>query len=250
MYRIGICDDDESYYMILKKTILECNRCDRELEIDYASSGKQFLELPRIKEYNLVFIDIVLGDTDGGDVAEKLRRVNNQVLIVLCSAVQNPTPRYFRLSVYRYIIKANQKETAEAVSSALERMREIFGERGLLIPKKGGAVHITTDSIVYIQKTRGGTELILTDENGHREHIKSTKKMNDLYAELQKMRGCCFGYPHNSYLVNIKYVSGLNKKYLTLNNGEELNIARDRFTGFNRAFINAKGSKYERGSGL
>ena len=63
------------------------------------------------------------------------------------------------------------------------------------------------------------------------------------YKELENYQ---FEYAHNSYLVNLKYVTRLfSQGYIQLRDGTELNVSRSKMWNFRNALIGMLGSKYD-----
>jgi two-component system response regulator HydG len=79
-----LVDDDE-----MSSQILGFILADEGYDVDLATTGGAAIEKCAQKRYDLIFLDYVLPDVRGHDVAEKLKQVSPNVKIVLLSGFSN-----------------------------------------------------------------------------------------------------------------------------------------------------------------
>lgn len=80
MDKVLIVDDDIAICQLLKK-VVDCN----ELLSDIANSGTEALSLAMNTKYDLILMDINMGDMEGFDVIKKLRNSNILTPIIIIS---------------------------------------------------------------------------------------------------------------------------------------------------------------------
>ena len=96
-------------------------------------------------------------------------------------------------------------------------------------------VHVYANDIMYIEISKRGTKVHTLNKGGMVEKVYSCKKSLDFLYELFKESN--FAYAHNSYIVNLAKVEGLEKNVALLQMGIQLNVSRSRKGQFADALI-------------
>lgn len=246
MVRIAICDDDREFIRYLKKKIMTVMRKDTKVEFWEFHSGEElFRGLYGRKECDVLFLDVQLPKMDGYTVAQKFREKYNAAILIFCSGVCLPTPEFFKVTPYRYLLKQYSAKQME------DELREIIA---YLFKKKEQPYvwgsfektryRLSLDDILYLSiAKRGCTVHLLPNSLSARlsEEMTCQEKLTDLYA-LIKDYG--FAYAHNSYVVNLKYVTKRSMTELELTDGSALNISRSKGKEFEAEFVRYLASKY------
>lgn len=105
--RIAIVDDVEKDAYILEeklRTSLEALHISIEL-LDIYSGGVVFVQEYEEKAYDLVFLDIYIGDMTGIDIASKIREKDLEIKIVFCSTSNEFASESYALRVDYYLRK-------------------------------------------------------------------------------------------------------------------------------------------------
>jgi CheY-like chemotaxis protein len=84
-HRIMIVDDEEYVALTLKEGLEKLSNC----EIDTATSGKVALQLFAQEPYDLLFTDYKMPDMDGVALAEQVRQLYPQTIIIMITAHSN-----------------------------------------------------------------------------------------------------------------------------------------------------------------
>lgn len=92
--RVLIVDDDASICRLLEK-VMRSN----DLEPVIAGSGKEALEVIASKSFDLILIDVALGDMEGFDVIRKIRREGNNTPVIIVSGRNEDYDSLYGLSV-------------------------------------------------------------------------------------------------------------------------------------------------------
>ena len=92
--RVLIVDDDASICRLLEK-VMRSN----DLEPVIAGSGKEALKVIDSKSFDLILIDVVLGDMEGFDVIRKIRRDGNNTPVIIVSGRNEDYASLYGLSV-------------------------------------------------------------------------------------------------------------------------------------------------------
>lgn len=212
MYKIAICDDDKDYIKELEDIILECN--ERQLEIKFYEfdSGKRLLH-SKFDEMDVIFLDIQMEEMNGNETAVRLNQSGYQGLLVQCSGIFMPTPETIKISPYRYLLKQDGKETtAHEIREIITKMaasKVCYEIEGSYMREK---MYFRVADIVYITHHPKGSVLHLQREKA--EQYKDGKIIvpYDFEQLLVLFEAVDFSIPHNSYMVNLHYVSDFNPK--------------------------------------
>lgn len=245
MYKILICDDDAVFVKELEELIKECNKNKRELEFTRYYSGEDLLNnLPM--DSDVLFLDIQLGGTDGNDIAVQLKKRRYQGILVQCSGVYMPTPETIKISPYRYLLKQAGKDSLYKdiceIFEEMDRMKTCFTMEASYNREK---VVLQTSDIVYFTHHKKGSIIHLNKERS-REYPDAKLITPYNFKELQEMLYYVgFACPHNSYLVNMHYISAFNmrKEFLELD-GKIVPAARGKAEQFSKEFTRYIKQKY------
>ena len=241
MLKIAICDDSKSYIRYIKNLITQTETGN--MEISEYTSGKQLLQ-NLSQMHDVIILDIQLGDSNGNQVAAKIRNVNKKAVLVLCSGVVQPTPVAFVVDAYRYLIKSDSEiRTKRALQEIFAEAKRRFACDCLLAGTGDSQVRIKIDDIMYISKMKYGSEIHVNTETAGLAGRKLTSKshLSDLYENLKNYG---FEYAHSSYIVNFRWVYEMRKDDIRLYNNEILPVSRNRKKKFAGGMAGSLAGKY------
>ena len=118
---ILIVDDSPIMRQVLKEIIV--SNCDvGPEEVSEASNGLEAIAMYQKKKPKLVFLDIIMPDLEGTEVAKMLKRIDPSARIVMCSysADEDDMEKCREAGAKAYIIKPPQASLiVESVAKAL-----------------------------------------------------------------------------------------------------------------------------------
>ncbi len=212
MYNIAICDDDRDYIKELEDIIVECNEEELELEFFDFDSGEKLLH-SKIDDMDVIFLDIQMQGMNGNETAVQLNQKGYQGVLVQCSGIFMPTPETIKISPYRYLLKQDTREkTVSEVKEILSQMvaRKLCYEiEGSYLREK---MNFRVADIVYITHHSKGSVLHLQREKAQQYQDGKIIVPYDFEELLELLEAADFSVPHNSYMVNLRYVSSFNPK--------------------------------------
>ncbi|OGU16915.1 MAG: two-component system response regulator [Geobacteraceae bacterium GWC2_53_11] len=123
--RILVADDEESIRWVLSKALKQ-----KGFSVDLAHDGRQALELIKDNCYDLAILDIKMPGITGLDLLDKVREMNNDLLVVIMTAeasMKNAVEAMKR-GAYDYITKPFDLDVIDAILEKVARARDIAGQ--------------------------------------------------------------------------------------------------------------------------
>lgn len=242
VYQVAICDDEKSYVEFIKNILTESY--PQALEYNCYNSGPALLEADMQIHHPLIILDIQIGDQNGTEIAKRIRRYNEKAVLVFCSGIYNPTPETFTMAPYRFIQKQNPiEETRQYLRDAVDKMMK-EAQAMLTVNCGGQQYRVHFNDVLYIDKSKNNRVVHLHPEAQAelgKEPCVTTLSFDELMMKYEKYG---MAYPHNSYLINIRYVKRYDKETVTLKDNTVLNIARSKAKTFLTRLNGYLGSKY------
>ncbi len=197
--KIAVADDERP---ARSELIHQLRESIEEVDIWEADSGAKTLNLVVEQEFDLLFLDINLGDIQGTDLVKALKNIRPEMKIVFVTAYSEYAAEAFELEVEDYIMKPfSQKRLARILDRWLPKEETISEEqerKKLAISCDGKTVFEEISHIVYIETCNRGC-IIHTLEHEYYEG-----KMIGEYEK--KLEGKRFFRCQKSYLIHLEHV--------------------------------------------
>lgn len=215
--RIAVCDDCMEDALSLKKYL---GGQDVSIYSDAESLLKDIED--KKKQYDLYLLDIFMEESMNGiKLAEKLRSVQEDVFICFISTSDDFYREAYDLYAVQYLIKPVREESVKKllwkVQKSLARRLD-DKEKNLIYSWWGKRGAIPYGKIRYISSSGHTLSIYCTDGKVQ----ESTGKLNDLERQIC---GDTFQRCHQSFIVNIYQVKGMNGSELTIA-GEQVPVSR------------------------
>ena len=142
MINIAICDDEKAIVNLIEKLIHDVRGKESAIKIDTFSSGKALEEsVLKDAKYDIIYLDIHMedGEAEGIEVANNIRTVDENVIIIFVSANEQHAfdaylvnPLYFLVKpidvekfgeIYNRAIQKNYNKKAYFIFSFRRRMK-------------------------------------------------------------------------------------------------------------------------------
>lgn len=199
--KIALIDDENPSRSELKYLI---TKLKPDVEIVEASSGEEGLRNISQDTFDLLLIDINLGDISGITLASTARKIQPEVEIVFATAYNNFAEDAFNVEALDYLLKPFSEKKVKSMLDKYHRKhvnksKEIDGKL-TKIPLNVDRRIILVDiqSIVYIESQNKNC-IVYTKNN---KYIDTTP----LKTFEDKLKASGFFRIQKSYLVNVKYI--------------------------------------------
>ena len=220
---IAICDDNQSFlesiFVYVEHYLLTYKE---KHHIELFSSGREFLDRynKNALDFDMILLDIDMPDINGIEIAEKIRELNQAVLIIFLTGMEKYVYDAFRYNAFRFIRKCDIVENLE--SCLREGINQIKKEQKQYAFKtEEGLVKLLVKDILYFDLVSRHIEV----HTWNKTYITTDRRMKDVEAlflaeEFVKLhRGC---------IVNMKYIKSIDGQRIILDNKEELVASRYR----------------------
>lgn len=226
---IAICDDEPlavGYVAYNLRRWAEKNQSI--LHISSFSSAEQFLfEYDENRDFDLLFLDIQMGEINGVELAKNIREKDEKIQIVFITALPDYISEGYDLAALHYLIKPVSEEKIFAV---MDRVAQncITEETYILVTVDQTLQRIPVSSIMYAESF--AHYITITAKNG----VYQVRVNAGTLAEKLKNG---FVRPHRSYLVNLRYVHSISKTDILMDDGTIIPLSRYNYKNVNQAFI-------------
>jgi two-component system, LytTR family, response regulator LytT len=221
MVKIAFCDDDMEF---IKNYNGFAEKINEIVPVNYDNymSGTDLLEnYDKHDTYDIVFLDIELGigSINGIETAKKLKKIDDNVLLVFSTNHTEFVYESFEVEPYRFIVKPFDLEKFKSVIfAAYKKLQERSNSLYLISDKT--SYHVLINDIFYIESNKRVLVFHFKDNS-----IKSYGKLDD-YA--QKLYINDFISVHKSYLINFNYVAVFESESIGLRNNVIIPISRNK----------------------
>lgn len=200
--------------------------------------GKSLCDGQEMKEpFDLIFLDIMMGHSNGMNVAEQLRQMYPDVCIVFVTAHIQYAPEGYKLGAARYLMKDSMDVSiTECMDYVMGKMKEKSASVEVSFGKE--KQKILLKEICYIESKAHKCVFHLKNPGQGEKFVY--EKLDRLEEKLDKN---LFLRIHKSYLVHMKYIKKISNYQVFLWNGRILPVAKVRFPQIKERYAAYKGGE-------
>ena len=223
MINVAICDDDVATTGNLETMLQEIakrNFVQTEMEVFW--DGKKLIKAIENGTYfDIVFLDIEMGQEDGITVARRIRETDKSVLIVYVTSHESYIQESFEVRPFRFLVKPVGEERLEACFR--EAYEEISSNDSYFRYNYQRLSHkVLIRDILYFESNRRKIYIVT-----EKEELELYGKLNEIEESLKESK-VAFLRVHQSFLVNYKHVDGIGYDFVVMDNGKRISISEDR----------------------
>ena len=191
---------------------------------------------------DIAFLDIDFKDKDynGIDTARRLRRFNNDAIIIFVTNYIEYAPTGYEVQAFRYILKNEMSQKLEATTDQI--IAHLQTERSRIkIQSNGEVIDVPIQNILFIE-SKGHTLLIhMTVES------RLPPKCYSIYSTLSKMEADLKEYGflriHKSYLINMRHIKTLNCNEAYMDDGTHLSVGSRNYSECKKQYLLWRGQQ-------
>lgn len=221
MYKIAICDDEKSSAAEAAELLEKYRslRGDLDFSIDVFYASLDLLGAMEKEIYDIFFLDIYIDRINGIELAQAIRKKNENAHIIFMTSSNAFYKDAFRIHAVHYLEKPILEED---FFDAMDRVCVNEEEVHYITLRENGEVHrVAVDDIMYIESEDHYKRIVLTNESFL---IRSTLQM--LRDELD--------YPYFyglgiKSIINLKKVLKITRECVVMEDGKEFSVPRGTY---------------------
>ncbi len=235
--KILVCDDDRQFAQKLAGRLRETkNLLPPRTKVDCICSPAA-LTGKALAEYDIVFLDIDMGETNGIALARQLQGMRQKPVLIFVTNYVEYSLEGYEVQAFRYLLKSQLDEKLE--NYVRQAAAVCLRERGpLRIWCDGEDVDIPPLSLVYIEAQQRRSVLHLLNRTPDTLSTRTT--LAQLESQLAP-RG--FLRIHKSYLVNMAHLRRLQSTEALLADGTRLSVSARRYAETHDIYMEWRGGK-------
>lgn len=225
--RIAICDDEQIYIEDIKRHI-EFFSKDRgvEFEINIYTSPLEMLKSN--VNFDIAILDVEMEEIDGLKLGSELRIINPHIILMYVTAHRKYLDDALNLNAVRFFEKPiDSQRFYRGLSDAIKRI----DNSSLVFYLKDGKTseRINIQDIIFVEIEKRRSKVVTTHKEYYSSHHISFWK--------DKLTSSMFVSPHNSFIINLNYVTSYERNVLILDGKHSVPIAKKLQTDFYQKFI-------------
>lgn len=242
--KIAICDDDKIAIDIIQMKIEQHG--NKDLVTTFSSTEQ--ITSDKMREFDVIFLDIEMPGIDGMEMAELLRARQEDIrvdpfgslpLIIFITGYKDYMGRAFAVNAFEYLVKPVSDEVFERVYKRARKF--VLGcnkEKCVVTIKSAGKTHmVSTSNIKYIESINRKNIIHFHDD----KELEYYGTMNALGTELADN----FFRIHKGYIVNMAYVIRYDRVSVTVSGEKTLLMSKYRYQDFLNVYMDYLKKKEE-----
>mgnify|MGYP002623446658 CR=1 FL=1 len=219
MIRICIVEDELEQAALLKDYINRYSKENSEqISVSYLADGIDLVD-DYSGQFDIILLDIQLKHLNGMSAAEKIRKLDENVVIIFITSTVQYAVQGYAVDALGYVLKPVPYTAFEKlIKKAITRAKALKQHVYIKVSVDDKQIKLDCDSISFIESQRNNV-IVHTSDNDYIT-IGPLKK----FEEMLIAHG--FSKCHNAYLINLSYVEGVQKEEVLLKNGIRLPISR------------------------
>ncbi len=213
---VAICDDSRIDLLLSKTLVIEYFR-KRKLSctVRLYENGTSLLDdLHDNTNFDIVFMDIYVGDELGIDIARQLRNNGYENLLIFSTITDEYAIESYSVRANGYILKPYNMTRLESV---LDRVLEKYDTDFMRVKVRNTYVNVPYSDIIYIESCNNRCILHTADEE-YSLYMRLDDIEKSLSGDESRFLRC-----HRSYIVNMDHITAVDEQF-RLDNGESVLI--------------------------
>lgn len=229
-YRIAICDDrQEDREYVRQLTARWAQQRGNQMEMTEFCSAEQFLFSCPQPDFDLLLLDIEMGEMDGVSLAKQVRRTNELMQIVFITGYSDYITEGYEVAALHYLMNPVKEEKLFAVlDRAVERLHK--NTKVLTLETAEEMVRVPLYQVSALEVQRNYVTVHA------RQDYTVKKSLSELMEQLDER----FFRVGRSAVVNLNDISRVTRSDIYLTDGRSIPLPRGAYDKLNRAIIHMK----------
>ena len=230
-YHIAVCDDNtaDRQYVVSMLTEWAVNTGHSVVVSEFSSAEEFLFHYEDRQDFDILLLDVEMGEMDGVTLAKKLRKVNETVQIVFITGYSDYISEGYEVAALHYLMKpVKQEKLFEVLSRAAEKVQK--NEMLLVLESGNELIRIPLYQIRYVDVQHNYVTI----------HAKGEVTIKKTLGEIEAMLDERFLRVGRSSIVNLSCISRVTKTDIALQDGTLVPLPRGAYEKVNRAIINMK----------
>lgn len=226
-FKTAIVEDDENAHADLRDLLKRYSReKNKEFDVRHYPDGLTFLD--HLESFDIVFMDIHLPGMDGLEVAREMRKHNLESFLFFVTDLAQYAIKGYEVDAIDYIVKpVIYDHLAMRLDKVVTLLEDTHNQPKITVKSDSGIHLLKPDDIYYV------------DILGHRLSFHTKQGEYSTYGSLNEVEKelptADFIRCNHCYLINMKYVTSIEKNAIVVMN-EELAMSRTKRKAFLEAF--------------
>ena len=235
--KIAICDDNREYINIIENYLGNMNT--EKLEFDTFQSGEDLVSVYKEKGaiYDAIFLDMEMGELDGIETANYIRKMDMHVIIVFVTSHKKYMQRSFECMPFRFLLKPIKFEDfCKVYSEICIKLKD--KPETVVFTENRSRTRIFCDDIIFFE-SRAHWIIIYTRDG---KEYKVRKTMNEL---LETVDISTFFRVHRAFVVNLSHIYQISENDVIMHHYDKpIPVSRTYKKELADKFLNFKERKY------
>ncbi|MCR5032431.1 MAG: LytTR family DNA-binding domain-containing protein [Lachnospiraceae bacterium] len=221
MINVCIVEDEISQSDLLTEYINKyAARTKQQFNITCFSDGIDLVDEYK-SQFDIILLDIQMKHLDGMTAAEKIRKLDEDVVIIFITSTVQYAVQGYAVDALGYVLKpVPYLQFEQLFDKAITRVKAKQQKVFIKVTVEERQIKLDCESISYIESQRNNVILHCTD----RDYVTAGPLKR--FEEMLGSHG--FSKCHNAYIVNLSYVEAVQKEEVFLSGGITLPISRAR----------------------
>lgn len=208
---ILICDDMQNEVDRLTGLLKNTDYDVSLAGFDNAADTLSFIRSGKI--IDVCFLDIIMPDMNGIELAKILRKDGFKGEIIFLSTSKDYGPETYSVEAFGYLLKPPTPNSVRDILEKIETSRKNKDSDGVMVKTRGATRFLLFRDISYVEVINHKVYYRLTDG----ESLEVTAALQEIAPQL--LRDKRFAICHSSYIVNISNISSIAGREITMRNG-------------------------------
>lgn len=230
--KIAICED-EIFWRIQLENMIRRWAEEKRVVLDLRSfpdSESFWFAWLEEKDWDALFLDIEMGQENGMQLAERIRREDEETAIIFTTGYTEYMPKGYDVGAMQYLIKPVEESRLTACLDRIGKRQQEQEKKLCFVTADQVRISLAPSRIWYVE-AEGHHCILYTKEQSYELKMSMTEALKALQGEKEFVK--C----HRSYLVNLRHVRQVRREEIMMDDGSRIPVSRSAYMEVGGAFM-------------